>query len=88
MAASSALSSLTSRSPSPPISRYQTAEEGTSSRGEDVTDISSPGDVVDDEDSVKTPYRDALDLPTELKGRCKIHLEEQYCMYSMVKRQP
>lgn len=78
MEASSDSSALT-RTPSP-ISHYQTADEGTSSRGEDVTDISSPGDAVEDDYSVKTPYRDALALPHELRWRCKIHLEEQCCM--------
>lgn len=77
MDASSALSVLT-RTPSP-FSHYHTADEGTSSRGEDVTDISSPGDAADDDYSVKTPYRDARDLPGILSERCKIHLEEQYC---------
>lgn len=79
MAASSALSTLT-RTPTPsPPSIYHTVDEGASSRGGDVTDMSSPGEAGGEEDfSVKTPYRDALSLPRELKLRCQIHLEEQY----------
>lgn len=82
MDASSALSTLSAltRTPSP-VSRYHTADEGTSSRGEDVTDISSPGEAADEDHGVQTPYRDALDLPRELRLRCQIHLEEQYCRW-------
>lgn len=78
-------SDLSALTRTPSLSYYHTADEGTSSRGEDVTDISSPGEAVDEDYSVKTPYRDALDLPRELRLRCHIHLEEQYCRHSSLK---
>jgi hypothetical protein len=78
MIATSSLSPLT-RTPTPAsnesFSRYQTASEGTAGT---VTEPSTPGEAARDR-AGKAPYRDALDLPHELKGRCKIHLEEQYC---------
>ena len=74
-------SSLTTlmRTPTPASNesdtRYQTASEGTAAT---VTEPSSPGEAGQDT-AGKTPYRDALDLPYELKSRCHIHLEEQCC---------
>lgn len=82
MTTTSTLSTLT-RTPTPvsvsngSISRYQTASEGTSGT---VTEPSSPGEAGADLGG-KAPYRNALDLPRELKLRCQIHLEEQYCKH-------
>ncbi|KUI55586.1 hypothetical protein VP1G_02978 [Cytospora mali] len=78
MTTTSTLSTLT-RTPTPVSnesfnSRYQTASEGTAGT---VTEPSSPGDAGQDH-AGKASYRDALDLPRELKLRCQIHLEEQY----------
>lgn len=45
-----------------------------------MTEPSSPaGDSRDDLGQPKPVYRDALGLPRELRLRCHIHLEEQYC---------
>ncbi|KUI64553.1 hypothetical protein VM1G_00851 [Cytospora mali] len=78
MTTTSALSTLT-RTPTPVSnesfnSRCQTASEGTAGT---VTEPSSPGDAGQDH-AGKALYRDALNLPRELKLRCQIHLEEQY----------
>lgn len=78
----STLSELT-RTPTPPSneSTYLTTSEGTSGSAS-VTEPSSPaGDSRDDSCHPKAVYRDALGLPRELKLRCHIHLEEQYCEY-------
>lgn len=74
----STLSDLT-RTPTPPSNRsnYLTASEGTSGT---ATEPSSPaGEPCDDSGRHKAAYRAATDLPRELKARCHIHLEEQYC---------
>lgn len=72
---SSSISTLTSISTiSSPSVSYQTASECTGNHCEDVTEASSPGDHISPS---KTSYRDATQLPRELKDRCQIHLEEQ-----------
>lgn len=80
----STLSELT-RTPTPPSneSNYLTASEGTPASAS-VTEPSSPaGEPRDDSGHHrKAVYRGANGLPHELKQRCKIHLEEQYCEHS------
>lgn len=81
----STLSELT-RTPTPPSngSNYLTASEGTSGSAS-VTEPSSPAcEPRDDSGHHKAVYRDASALPRELKLRCHIHLEEQYCELSPV----
>lgn len=76
----STLSELT-RTPTPPSneSNYLTASEGTSASAS-ITEPSSPaGDSSEGSAHPKAVYRDAVGLPRELKLRCHIHLEEQYC---------
>jgi hypothetical protein len=81
MATTASSLSVLTRTPTPPSngSSYLTASEGTlgSSSG---TEPSSPAD--DSRHSscnTEAVYRDAVALPRELKLRCQIHLEEQYC---------
>lgn len=79
----SSLSELT-RTPTPPSndSTYLTASEGTPVSAS-VTEPSSPaGDSREGSAHPKAVYRDAVGLPRELKLRCHIHLEEQYCEHS------
>lgn len=73
MVATSSLSPL-SRTPTP-FSACHTADEGASNPGEDVTDISSPGEAGDE----GFTYHQAKELPNELRSRCQIHIEEQTC---------
>lgn len=80
----STLSELT-RTPTPPSngSNYLTASEGTPGTAS-VTEPSSPSGESRDGSGhhSKAVYRDASGLPRELKLRCHIHLEEQYCEHS------
>lgn len=62
---------------------YHTARDSHpspfNSIGADDTSLSSP--VEDDDSSLpdEPPYRDAVQLPHELRSHCQIHLEEQLC---------
>lgn len=61
------------QSPSP--SSFYTAKVAASPVTDgDTTNISSPAEAPD-----KLPYRDARQLPHELKEHCRIHLEERLC---------
>lgn len=63
---------------STPDSYY--AARGSSNAADDTT-LSSP---IEDppEHHEELGYRDAVQLPHELKSHCQIHLEEQLCMFS------
>lgn len=74
---SSTLSSF-SRTPTP-VSKSRATDEGVSNPAGYVTDISSPGDAGEDDSDTAFMYREATDLPRELKLRCQIHLEERTC---------
>lgn len=55
-------------------SSFYTAKATSPPGAGDVTNISSP-----DEAPVKLSYRDARQVPHELKEHCQIHLEERLC---------
>lgn len=58
---------------------YYTAR-GSPSNAADETSPSSPLEEHPPEEQ-RPCYRDAVQLPHELKSHCQIHLEEQLCMY-------
>ena len=61
-------------SPSNPSNRSNSHQ----SNAADETALSSP---VDDHAPEKLSYRDAAQLPHELRSHCQIHLEEQLCVF-------
>jgi hypothetical protein len=58
---------------------YYTARDSPSNAAYDTT-LSSPGEEPPEEELA---YRDAVQLPHELKSHCQIHMEEQLCMSSL-----
>lgn len=63
-------------SPSDPSNRSNSNSH--QSNAADETTLSSP---VDDHVPEKLSYRDAAQLPHELRSHCQIHLEEQLCVF-------
>lgn len=55
---------------------YHTARDSPSNAAYDTT-LSSPLEEPDEEGP---RYRDAVQLPHELRSHCQIHMEEQLCM--------
>jgi hypothetical protein len=64
---------------------YYTARD--SSNAADETTITSPG-AEDDEVPQTFGYREAIQLPHELKSHCQIHLEEQLCQFPSSRPSP
>lgn len=67
---SSSLSSV----PQSPASFYTAKATASPETDGDISNISTPA-----EGPEKSPYRDARQLPHELKEHCQIHLEERLC---------